>query len=340
MQEKCRESRLPGPVNGARDLSRYMVAPDGFTAVLKPEAADAQLGHFRIMQAFRYTPFGKELQILMAAARKNLPVMLIGSPGVGKTTSVEALAHELGIPLLTKMGSTGMRVYDLVGYPRDIDGHVFWDDGPLSLCARASIKSILYFDEAIMIPDGVFTSLSDAFDHRRQLSMPTLEVLSTKETMVILSFNPPKFESMDLLPTEAIMDRFVVIRYPKRKGSDVRALLEAKYGGMENGLRKEIEEHGERMSESEALGRFGKVLEDIHDEFNGETFRNEYGGILYGEAAVRSIEKAVLLISAGLDPHTAIEVSMVNGLSPIDDPSTDRFIEAARTIIESKLGQG
>jgi hypothetical protein len=190
-----------------------------------------------------------------------------------------------------------------------------------------------------MIPDGVFTSLSDAFDHRRQLSLPTLDVLSTKHIMIVMSFNPPKFESMDMLPTEAIMDRFIVVRYPKRKGSDVRALLEAKYGNVENGLKKEIESKGDAMSETEALGRFGKQLEDIHDELNGETFRNEYAGILYGEAAARSIEKAVLLISAGLDPHTAIEVSMVNGLCPIDDPSTGKFLEAAGEIINQKFGE-
>jgi nitric oxide reductase NorQ protein len=335
--QKQSEARQSNPQKGNRDLSKYKVAPDGFTLVLRAEAVREQLSQRVLREKPSYTPFGEEMQVLSAAAKMNLPVILLGGEGVGKTTSVQRLAYNMRVPFTREIGSEDMRKYDLTGWARDIENLVFWDDGILSRCARSEMPNILYLDEAIGMPKGVFTSVSQAFDNNRLLPLAgTGEDLSTKDTLIILSFNPPRLEEMDLLPRKATIDRFVVLRYPRKTGDEAIKVLRAKYFNLATG--NGMDEMKE-LTIQQAFEKYEDICRDIYDELNGDVFRNNFGGILHGEASTRSIEKALLLISAGLNPQTAIMCSMINGLSPIEDPNTEKLINAGKMIVEQKLGQ-
>jgi len=320
-----------------RDLSHYRMAPDGFTLVRRAESIKPLLEQHRIIEKPSYVPFGRELAAMKAAAKKSLPIMLLGRPAVGKTTSVERIAHSLEVPMITELGKEETQTYDYVGYRQEAGDMIFYEDGKFSLCARSETGVVLYFDEAIRTPKGVFTSLAEAFDYRRQLSLVTLEVLDTKKVVVVFSFNPPKLEDVELLPHEATIDRFVVLRYPKKDGKRVREIFERKYRKNGNGNGEEL---GEEMAEEEAIGKYGTALEKIYDELNGKVLRNEYAALLQGEATERSFRKAIKLISAGLDLETAVQVSYVNGMVPVEHPQVEDFIKAAGRLVGKEIGVG
>jgi len=62
-----------------------------------------------------YVPVGTEEQVFKAAFRQGLPVLLKGPTGCGKTRFVEAMAHDLGRPLITVSCHDDITTADLVG---------------------------------------------------------------------------------------------------------------------------------------------------------------------------------------------------------------------------------
>ncbi len=67
---------------------------------------------------------------------EDLPVLLKGPTGCGKTRFVEAMAHELGRELITVAGHEDMTSADLVGRFLLKGGETVWVDGPLTRAVR------------------------------------------------------------------------------------------------------------------------------------------------------------------------------------------------------------
>src|SRR5581483_2481434 len=62
-----------------------------------------------------YVPVEGEEQVFKAAYRQRLPVLLKGPTGCGKTRFVEAMAFDLGCPLVTVACHDDLTTADLVG---------------------------------------------------------------------------------------------------------------------------------------------------------------------------------------------------------------------------------
>ena len=104
------------------------------------------------------------------------PILLEGSPGVGKTSIVSSLAKESGYPVTRINLSEQTDVSDLFGADLPIEGgqggRFEWKDGPLLVALKEGHWVIL--DELNLASQPVLEGLNSAFDHRGELFIPEL----------------------------------------------------------------------------------------------------------------------------------------------------------------------
>lgn len=323
------------------DLSRYQRAPNGLLYVLTPEAANERLARRREELARRvkaeglvYVPKDNELGQIMAAIRAGLPVALIGGAGIGKTTLVSYVAHNESLPLTTDVGDKA-KLWELVGYIQEIGEIPVYVDGPVSLVARATNRSILYLDEAIGHHAAVFTALSSLFDNRRRLILrETGEELNAHQTAIVLSFNPPTIDRLDELPREAAIDRLVMIRFDMQDGAAALTMLKAKYGLQPQASRPATLRETTLVK---AIQKYGAALERIYTELNSTTAA-AHSSVVVKRVTPRSLENALRLVAQGLTPHEAATMAMVNPMVPVEDRLVTTFLTAAAQVIQSHLG--
>ena len=94
-----------------------------------------------------YQPVGNEEAVFKAAYRQGLSLVLKGPTGCGKTRFVEAMAHDLGRPLITVACHDDLTTADLVGRYLLRGDETVWVDGPLTRAVREG--AICYLDEVV-----------------------------------------------------------------------------------------------------------------------------------------------------------------------------------------------
>ncbi|XP_042247008.1 midasin [Thunnus maccoyii] len=138
-----------GPQTESRNLSEYAIAA-GTTAV--------------------------NAQRLLRALKLQRPVLLEGSPGVGKTSLVAALAKASGNHLVRINLSEQTDVTDLFGTDLPVEGgkggEFAWRDGPLLAALKAGHWVVL--DELNLASQSVLEGLNACFDHRAEIYIPEL----------------------------------------------------------------------------------------------------------------------------------------------------------------------
>jgi nitric oxide reductase NorQ protein len=137
-----------------------------------------------------YVPVGDEEQVFTAAARQGLAVVLKGPTGCGKTRFVEAMAHDLGRPLVTVACHDDLTAADLVGRFLLQDGETRWVDGPLTRAVREG--AICYLDEVVEARQDTTVVIHPLADHRRQLPIDRLGVVleAAPGFCLVVSYNP------------------------------------------------------------------------------------------------------------------------------------------------------
>jgi nitric oxide reductase NorQ protein len=137
-----------------------------------------------------YLPVGREQQIFAAAFRQGMAVLLKGPTGCGKTRFVEAMAYELGRPLITVACHDDLAASDLVGRYLLRGAETVWLDGPLTRAVRQG--AICYLDEVVEARQDTTVVLHPLADHRRQLPIDrTGETLDAAPGfLLVVSYNP------------------------------------------------------------------------------------------------------------------------------------------------------
>lgn len=114
---------------------------------------------------------------IMRALQLQKPVLLEGSPGVGKTTLVAALAHSIGMPLTRINLSDQTDLMDLFGSDVPIEGeeagHFGWRDAPFLRAMRKGEWVLL--DEMNLASQTVLEGLNACLDHRGQVHVSELD---------------------------------------------------------------------------------------------------------------------------------------------------------------------
>ncbi|NWW44539.1 MDN1 protein, partial [Pedionomus torquatus] len=115
-------------------------------------------------------------QRLLRALQLNKPILLEGSPGVGKTSLVAALAKASGNCLVRINLSEQTDVTDLFGTDLPVEGgkggEFAWRDGPLLAALKAGHWVVL--DELNLASQSVLEGLNACFDHRAEIYVPEL----------------------------------------------------------------------------------------------------------------------------------------------------------------------
>ena len=116
--------------------------------------------------------------------------MLKGPTGCGKTRFVEAMAHDLGRPLITVACHDDLTTADLVGRYLLQGGETVWVDGPLTRAVREG--AICYLDEVVEARQDTTVVLHPLADYRRQLPIERLGVTldAAPGFGLVVSYNP------------------------------------------------------------------------------------------------------------------------------------------------------
>ncbi|MDF2141861.1 CbbQ/NirQ/NorQ/GpvN family protein [Paenirhodobacter sp. CAU 1674] len=137
-----------------------------------------------------YLPQGDECGIFTAAASANLPVLLKGPTGCGKTRFVAHMAARLGRPLYTVACHDDLSAADLIGRYLLKGGETVWVDGPLTRAVREG--AICYLDEVVEARKDVTVVLHPLTDDRRILPIDRTgeELQAAPGFMLVASYNP------------------------------------------------------------------------------------------------------------------------------------------------------
>lgn len=137
-----------------------------------------------------YLPQGDECSIFEAAYHNQMPLMLKGPTGCGKTRFVAYMAAVLGRPLYTVACHDDLSAADLIGRFLLKGGETEWVDGPLTRAVREG--AICYLDEVVEARKDVAVVLHPLTDDRRMLPIErTGELLEAgPQFMLVASYNP------------------------------------------------------------------------------------------------------------------------------------------------------
>lgn len=137
-----------------------------------------------------YVPWGEEEQVFRAAYAAYHPILLKGPTGCGKTRFLEAMAYDIGRPLVTVSCHDDLSAADLVGRFLLEGNDTVWRDGPLTRAVRHGW--LCYLDEVVEARSDTLTVLHSLTDHRRTLTLERTgeEIDAAPGFGMVVSYNP------------------------------------------------------------------------------------------------------------------------------------------------------
>lgn len=159
-----------------------------------------------------YSPSGNECALFEHAWARQLPLLLKGPTGCGKTRFVSHMAARLGLPLSTVSCHDDLAAADLTGRYLLKGGDTVWVDGPLTRAVREG--GLCYLDEIVEARKDVAVVLHPLTDDRRILPLErTGEVLDAPPGfMLVVSYNPG-YQNLLKSLKPSTRQRFVAIEF-------------------------------------------------------------------------------------------------------------------------------
>ncbi|HEY2500016.1 MAG TPA: CbbQ/NirQ/NorQ/GpvN family protein [Mycobacterium sp.] len=253
-----------------------------------------------------YKAIGNEEAIFKAAYHQGLALVLKGPTGCGKTRFVEAMAYDLGRPLITVACHDDLTTADLVGRYLLQGDETVWVDGPLTRAVREG--AICYLDEVVEARQDTTVVLHPLADHRRQLPIERLGVTldAAPGFGLVVSYNPG-YQSVLKDLKDSTRQRMVAVEFGF-PAADVEEGIVAHEAGVDDAIAAE-------------LVRFGQAIR-----------RLETGG-LREVASTRVLIAAGRLIAEGLTMPAAARAAIAGPLT--DDVAVGK---ALNEMIEVYLG--
>ncbi|MBI4698587.1 MAG: CbbQ/NirQ/NorQ/GpvN family protein [Nitrospirae bacterium] len=236
-----------------------------------------------------YRPLDNEIEIFEAAYKNQIPVILKGPTGCGKTRFMHYMAWRLKRPLITVSCYDDLTASDLVGRYLVSGGETVWIDGPLMRAVK--VGGFCYLDEIVEARKDTTVVIHPLADDRRILPVEKRgEILSApSEFLLSVSYNPG-YQSVLKDLKQSTRQRFLAIEfnYPDKN------------------LEQEIiiHETGIDADTAEKLVSFAEKTRNLKDR-----------GLIEG-ASTRLLVYAAKLISSGIEPGKACAAA-------ISEPLTD-----------------
>jgi nitric oxide reductase NorQ protein len=263
-----------------------------------------------------YKSVGDEIELFEAAYEQQLPVLLKGPTGCGKTRFIEYMAWRLGrpltvvkkrgkaeengnrIPLVTIACHEDLTASDLVGrYLLETDG-TRWMDGPLTKAVKAG--GICYLDEIVEARKDTTVLIHPLTDHRRVLPVDKRGQIieANNRFLLVISYNPGYQSALKDLK-HSTRQRFIALEFgPPPKEIETEIIQK------ESGCSKE---------QASALAKLGEKVRNLREH-----------GLNEG-ASTRLLIYTGKLMAQGIAPRRACQVSVVWALT--DDQEIQRSVE-------------
>ena len=245
-----------------------------------------------------YEPIGDEVALFQAATASQIPVLLKGPTGCGKTRFMEYVAWKLQRSLITVSCHDDLTASDLVGRYLITNNETVWVDGPLAHAVR--VGGICYLDEVVEARKDTTVVIHPLADDRRILPIEKHGELlrAPKEFVLAMSYNPG-YQSVLKELKQSTRQRFVAIEftYPAEA-------LEAKIVITESGI---------------DAANAGKLLK------LARMTRNLKGNGLDEGASTRLLVHAAKLMRRGITPRAACHGAIAEALT--DDAEMLRAID-------------
>ncbi|XP_053677442.1 midasin [Anopheles nili] len=197
---------------------------------------------------------------LLSALSLDKAILLEGPPGVGKTTLVESLAHEIGynvvrINLCEHTDLADLFGTDLPAEDRSLDldhskaddalqnashesanasptlGSFTWRDGPLLAALKSRSNTWILLDELNLAPQSVLEGLNAILDHRGEVYISELNKTFhlSKRTRIFAAQNPLRQGGGRKGLPQSFLNRFTKVYLRKLERRDLLHVVEGKY---------------------------------------------------------------------------------------------------------------
>jgi len=239
-----------------------------------------------------YLAQGDEIEIFSAAHQNNLPMLLKGPTGCGKTRFVAHMAERLGRKLYTVACHDDLAASDLIGRYLLKGGETVWIDGPLTRAVREG--AICYLDEVVEARKDVTVVLHPLTDDRRMLPIDRTgeELTAAPGFMLVASYNPGYQNILKTLKPST-RQRFISLEFDFPAPE-----LEVKVVAAESGLAQDRCKPLVRLA-GKLRGLKGQDLEE---------------GV-----STRLVVYAATLIAGGMSVDRAINAAMIEPLTDDED---------------------
>ncbi len=253
-----------------------------------------------------YQTQNNEVELFEHSYNNQLPLLIKGPTGCGKTRFIQHMAAKLGRKLYTVACHDDLTAADLVGRHLIGDGETYWQDGPLTKAVREG--AICYLDEVVEARKDTTVVLHPLSDDRRILPIErTGELLEApKDFMLIVSYNPG-YQNLLKGMKPSTRQRFISMRFNYPDVATETTIIQ-----------NETKIDDKTATQLIELAHALRALKD-HD--------------LEESASTRLLVYAATLINAGFAPIDACRAAIIEPLT--DDEET---VEALMEVVRAKIG--